>query len=423
MTVALLVCQILVGIGAAFGAYYLVMALPLSPLPAPPVPGTDKTSRFAVVVFAKDEAAVIGALLATLRAQDYPDDAYDIFVTADNCTDDTAQVARDAGAIVWEREDREHISKSYVQNWFFARFKTEAADRYDACIIFDADNLVDPGFLAAMNRERNRGHEVAMGYRLTKNPSASAVAGTHALFWLLQARLFHVGRTRRHLPCLTVGGTGYMFDLKVLPDGLWQTYSIVEDIEFTLNSIADGHNVVFTYEAKFYDEQPVTWWQSLKQRYRWSLGSLQMVRYATPHLLRTLPKYGWRHVDATLFSIGSLIQGTSGLAGFAMTLLLGAITGQWARIGLITLASTIVGYLVVAAVGRIVLALEHRWWPGAWRAVAVFPIFTFTWAILYVVVLFYQNRRWSFIPHTHVVSLEQVTGQLPTSEPGDPAVA
>jgi len=415
LTVILVICQVIAALGALYGLYFVIMAFPLRRLQRRPDPATVKVTRFAVVVFAKNEAAVIGQLLDSLRKQDYPPDAYDIFVVADNCTDDTAGVAAKAGAIVWEREDPAHIGKSYVQTWFFERFRTECAGRYDAAVIFDADNLVDPGFLAAMNRERNLGAEIAIGYRRSKNPSSSAVAGTTALFWLLQARLFHASRVQRGMPCLTVGGTGYMFDLAVLPDGRWQTYSLVEDIEFTLNSIAEGHSVTFTYDAVFYDEQPVKWSQSFKQRYRWSVGAFQMMKYALPHLVRTARKYGWRQADAIAYSFGALVQALSAIAGMAVTVLLAVRTGQWLLFGLISLGFAVVAYAAATIVARVTLALEGAWWRGANRAVLVFPIFVLTWTVLYVVAMFYRNLTWHPIPHTATVSLDQVTAQLSTA--------
>ncbi len=406
--VALLVCQILVAIATIYGLYFLVTAFPLSQLPPFPKPTTDKIHRFAVLIFAKDEQAVIGQLLDSLRDQDYPDDAYDVFVTADNCTDDTARVAAEHGAIVWERHDLAHVGKGYALHWFFERFRVECAGRYDLCAVFDADNVVAPGFLTAMNVQRNLGYEVALGYRVGKNPTSSAVAGTSTLFWLLQTRLFHVGRVRRGLPCPTVGGTGFMFDLGVLPGEHWHTKSTCEDIEFTLHSIAAGHNVSLTYDAVFYDEQPITWMQSIKQRYRWSVGSLQMLRYGTPRLLHTF-KERWRTTyDAVLFSLGALMAGVSIIASVIMTVLMAVTSGQYLFFVCTTVGGAIVAYLAVAAVARLVLFLEHQWWKGAWKAVAAFPIFMVTWSVLYVVVLFYRNSRWLPIPHTEALTLDDI---------------
>ncbi len=105
---------------------------------------TPKNS-FAIVVCAHNEEAVVGELVKNLKGLDYPDDLYDIFVVADNCTDKTAEVASAAGANVHERFNKEEVGKGYAMGWMFDR--VDKMDRkYDAFLIFDADNLVH-GFL------------------------------------------------------------------------------------------------------------------------------------------------------------------------------------------------------------------------------------------------------------------------------------
>ena len=101
---------------------------------------------FAIVVAAHNEEAVIGPLLENLLKLDYPKRLYDIFVVADNCTDKTAIIARNSGAIVHRRFNTEKRGKGYALEWMFHRlFKAER--QYDAIAIFDADNLVKENFL------------------------------------------------------------------------------------------------------------------------------------------------------------------------------------------------------------------------------------------------------------------------------------
>ena len=70
------------------------------------------------IIPAHNEEIVVGNLIASLQKQNYPKDLYDIYVIADNCTDNTAEVARKAGAIVYERFDEEHKTKGYALDWF-----------------------------------------------------------------------------------------------------------------------------------------------------------------------------------------------------------------------------------------------------------------------------------------------------------------
>ncbi|MEA5054625.1 MAG: hypothetical protein VB093_14400, partial [Propionicimonas sp.] len=87
MTTLAWVCQAIMLVSGAYGLYHCLIALPVVGGLRPPAQLTHRIHRFAVLVFAKDEAAVIEPLLASLRRQEYPADAFEIFVTADNCTD------------------------------------------------------------------------------------------------------------------------------------------------------------------------------------------------------------------------------------------------------------------------------------------------------------------------------------------------
>ena len=401
-------CQVVLAVAGLFGLYQAIIALPLVGGLLPPLELTARRHRFAVLVFARNEEVVIGRLLASLRAQDYPSEQYEIFVTADNCTDETAAVARSAGATVLERHDEQRVGKGHALTWFFDRFDPHG---FDACVVFDADNVADPGFLAAMNSELNAGHPIATGYRMGKNPSASWVAGGSTLFWLMQTRLFHLPRARRGLPCVSVGGTGFMFALSVLDGRGWRTESACEDIEFTLSAIAAGHFVAYTPWARYYDEQPTSFAHSLRQRYRWAVGSLQVVRLCTPSLAGAVLR-DWRIADALVFSVGALLSGLAGLA-WVVLMLAGALqTGEWNGLFGSLAVSATVGYVALAGFAWLVLRLEQARWRGDWLAVAMFPLYLLSWSALQIVTLFYRDPRWVPIPHTDTTSIDDLNAQL-----------
>ncbi len=399
----LLVCTVGLVLSGIYGAYQVVVSSRFTG-DLPVLPEVTGQHRFAVLVFARNEERVIGQLLASLRAQDYPSDCFDVFVTADNCTDATADVARRSGAIVYERSSEGPRGKGVALNWFFAEhFPSD----YDACVVFDADNVVDPGFLAAMNRQLAAGHLIATGYRMGKNPSSSWVAGASTLFWLMQTRFFHVPRALRHLSCTSVGGTGFMFALRVLGADGWRTSSACEDIEFTLQAIAAGHFVALAQDAVFYDEQPLTFTQSLKQRYRWSVGSVQLIRTSVPKLLASVRWGQMGALDATLYIIGVVVGGLSGVL-WVLSLLLGLASGSGlGRTLLGVLVSSVVGYVLLLAFGLLVARLERVRWPGMAKAILGFPIWLFSWSVINVVVLFYRDPTWYTVPHTDSLSLAE----------------
>ena len=112
--------------------------------------------KYAAVISARNEENVIGDLIASLKAQRYPAELLDVYVIADNCTDHTAEAAQAAGATVFRRFNRQEVGKGYALDWFFDRLCKEHQD-YDGYFVFDADNIVDPNFVAEMNRTFDSG--------------------------------------------------------------------------------------------------------------------------------------------------------------------------------------------------------------------------------------------------------------------------
>ena len=141
-----------------------------------------KDHRFMAIIPAHNEEAVVGNLIESLKKQNYNKDLYDIYVIADNCTDNTAKVAKEAGAIVYKRFDETKKTKGYALNWFLQQ-KIEENAPYDAFFVFDADNIVHPDFIKNMNKKLCQGEDVVQGYRDIKNPTDSWITSGYALFY------------------------------------------------------------------------------------------------------------------------------------------------------------------------------------------------------------------------------------------------
>ena len=168
----------------------------------------EKDHKFMAILPAHNEENVIGNLIDSLKKQDYPANLIDIYVIADNCTDNTARVAREAGAIVYERYDETKKTKGYALDWFLQQKIKENAP-YDAICIFDADNIVDKNFLKAMNKKLCQGEEVVQGYRDIKNPTDNWITSGYALFYWTMHRFYHLARYNVGLSTL-LNGTGFM---------------------------------------------------------------------------------------------------------------------------------------------------------------------------------------------------------------------
>ena len=230
---------------------------------------TDKKHRFIIALPANNEEGVIGNLIKSLQMQDYDKSLYDIYVIADNCTDGSANVARENGAIVYERFDEDKKTKGYALNWFLDKMK-DKKDDYDALLVFDADNVVDKNFLNVMNKKLCQGEVLVQGYRDIKNPTDTWVSGGYAIFYWTMNRLYHLARYNMGLSPL-INGTAFMVKWDILIDEGWNTKTLTEDIEFALINISKGVKLGWAKDAIVYDEQPLTFKQSWKQRERWSV--------------------------------------------------------------------------------------------------------------------------------------------------------
>lgn len=377
-----------------------------------PVGPADRNLRFALVISARNEETVIGHLLDSLAAQAYPRDAYTVFVIADNCTDRTGDVAAAKGATVYSRQDLQKIGKGFALGWFFRQFLPFYRDQYDAVAVFDADNLVDPGFLAEMNRQLCAGQVAAMGYRDSKNPCDNIVSATTAISFWFVARFYDQPRHRLQL-MIPAGGTGYVFRIGLLTDG-WQTRTISEDMEFTLFLAMKGQRLGYAPEARFYDEQPTNLFVSLRQRFRWAVGCYQNLRIYLPALLGKFKSQPFFLIlDTVIFMI---IQ-----PGFGLQLLItsvclaGALLDQpanaWFNLLQPLLYSSLIGLGGMYIQTVLVLALEKKF---SWRILPgalLFPAFLVSNALIYLLAAFKRQVTWHPIAHKRDIDLAQINRQ------------
>ena len=243
--------------------------------------------RYAVMVAARNEETVIADLIHSIKVQNYPADLIDIFVIADNCTDNTADVAREAGAIVFPRTNDKEVGKGYALDYGFQVIREQYADRgYEAYFVFDADNVLDVNYFREMNATFDHGAKASTSYRNSKNYGDNWISAGYALWFIRESRYLNNSRMLLGTSC-AVSGTGFLFSRQVMEStNGWKFHLLTEDIEFSVHHILQGRKIGFCADAVLYDEQPVTFRQSWRQRMRWSQGYLQVFRDYGARLLR-----------------------------------------------------------------------------------------------------------------------------------------
>lgn len=300
LTIISIILQI---ISMLIGIYYLFVGFAgFLPIKNRYAVKSQKINRFALVVSAHNECKVIEGLVRSLRKQNYPNEAYDIFVIADNCTDNTAEVARKADAIVYERTDKDKRGKGYALEWFFEKL-FNMGNRYDYIAIFDADNLVDSEFLKNMNESANRGHKLIQGFLDSKNPYDSWITASYSFcFWTIN-RTFQLARYKLGMSC-ELSGTGFAVETKLLEKLGWGATCLTEDMEFTMKAAYNGEKVAFNYNARVYDEKPLTLRQSWTQRVRWMRGHCDVAsRYFFKLIKQGICEKRWSCIDCAVYLV------------------------------------------------------------------------------------------------------------------------
>lgn len=233
---------------------------------------------------ARNEETVIGQLIDSIKQQDYPEELIDIFVVADNCTDSTAKVARDLGAVCYERFDDEHRTKGFALQYLTRCIKRDyGIDAYEGYFIFDADNLLKQDYVRNMNDSFDAGEKIVTSYRNTKNFGDNWISASYGIHWLRTIRNEHRFRSVLHL-ATRIQGTGFLFANELIEDG-WNYTGLTEDRAFCADAVAKGYQISYNNAAEFYDEQPVDIKIAMRQRIRWAKGHLQALAETGPKLL------------------------------------------------------------------------------------------------------------------------------------------
>ena len=383
------------------------------------IPKAKKQHTYAFFIAAHNEEAVIANLVQSIKAQDYPSELIDIFVVADACTDETAARAREAGAIVYERNDLARKGKSWVMDYGFDRILNEYPGKHEAFIIFDADNLLAPDYVTIMNDAFDQGYLALTSYRNSKNFGSSWISAAYSIWFLREARFLNNARMLCGTSC-AVSGSGYLVSSKIVEamHG-WDFHTLTEDIQFSTFCAVHGIQIGYA-PAEFFDEQPLTLSASIKQRRRWVQGFYQVFFTYGGQLGQAIAKrrsfaaYDLLMViaPATLLTLITLLSnGTflvvGGLShGFLAT---DAEMQACLRSILITFGLMYVTGFMMALLTT-VIERKHIHCRPRWRVVTnlfTYPLFMFTYIPLTVSALFLKVD-WVPTPHDISVTLDQV---------------
>ncbi len=368
----------------------------------------EKYNKFAILVAARNEERVIGNLVESLKKINYPKDNYNIYVIPNNCTDSTELICKEKGAKVIKCTVPTK-TKGEVLRFAFSKLKNKK--EIDAYIIFDADNVVHPEFLNKMNDALNSGYRVAQCFRDAKNPSDNWLSGSYMLFYLIQNVFFNHARMTFN-GSSSINGTGFMIKKSYIDEVGFETFSLTEDVEFTGQCALNKEKIVFVEDAITYDEYPVNFMSSWKQRKRWTAGMLTCLKLYSHKLIIDYLKTGnIASLDMGLTYMAPIIQILS-FINLVMLIIFRIVGIELFDIFSMFFATRwiyfVVAYLLSILVEVFVLLYKKKKPSKVVSGIILFMVFIFTWIPINIICLVKKHTKWEEIKHNANVKINDI---------------
>jgi cellulose synthase/poly-beta-1,6-N-acetylglucosamine synthase-like glycosyltransferase len=344
--------------------------------------GPDRT-RFLVVIPAHDEEEGIAATLRSCLAFEYPAEQFKVLVIADNCTDQTALVARREGATVVERHDLTKKSKGHAIDFLIQQLRqTGELAAYDALVVIDADSTASPGLLTGFAQAIDAGHEWAQCFYTVANPESSWRTRLLTYAFSLFNGVTPLGHS---LLGLSAGfrGNGMCFSTRGLERVPWQSHGLVEDMEYSWTVRIAGGKVAFLPDVQVQGLMLARGGKAAaSQRQRWERGRQELRRRMLLPLL-TSKHLGWYHklTSALELTVPPLIV--------LMALFLALVLANSFVCRSAPVSRTVETFLVVSSVTMTSAVFAH--------AIAPFVVFRLRWSYLLLVPYVPLYAVWKFL--------------------------
>lgn len=263
-------------------------------------PMVEDKIKFCVFVPCHNEGPVVAATVENYTHIEYAEDLFDIYFIADNCSDDTANILREAiknsgkrnfHVLVRKEKDINKRGKPHALRWAIDALESQHLfySYYDMMIIFDADNFVDATILKHINSQyasiKDKKKPVMIQCYLDSKNHNSLVARGYFQSYRVTNAFWQISKQKLHLNP-AIGGTGFAVTTKFLKEiGGYSCTSLTEDLEIQTIATVKNRRIEYNGNARVYDEKPTKIKQSFVQRTRWAQGHWWLFFRYTPLLL------------------------------------------------------------------------------------------------------------------------------------------
>ena len=365
-------------------------------------PEAEKLRRFAVLIPARNEEAVIGPLIDSIKAADYPAELIDICAIINNCTDASLDVARSHGALILECNVPVR-TKGEVLKYAFRELS--GREDIDAFAIFDADNLAGAEFFKEINKALDSGGAVVQGLRLDKNPRPTWVSEAYEIYYAFQNAFYNHPRAAAGMNA-SISGTGWAVSARCIKEHGFDVSTIAEDFEYVnLMALAD-EKIAYCPDALSFDEFTSKFKLSLIQRVRWSVGMLQCFKRFELRLLKKALRGSFQALDAAHMCFVPIAM----LAGiiippfvyFALDIPGGFISYLLSLLAIL--------YLILSFSASIAVVKSGIGLKGRLKGILGFPLFILSWVPIMMLCLFKRDIVWTPIKHDKAIMIEDIEG-------------
>ena len=237
------------------------------------VPHSDKYSKFAVLIAARNESKVISHILDSLTKQTYPREHFEVYVIVEKKDDPTIDIVKQYGFQYFVRDrlmDGRRTKGFALQECIDYLWRNEL--NYDAYMIFDADNILEENYIETMNDLRQTGVRVGLGYRNFTNANTNWLTIGSSIMFSYMNEVTCKGRSLVFHKATLMGTGYYVDDLIIREAGGWIFTGMTEDIQLT--SYCYYHDIYMRYYPVtcFYDEQSPDFKTVHNQHLRWLFG-------------------------------------------------------------------------------------------------------------------------------------------------------
>ena len=314
--------------------------------------------------------------------------------------------------------NQEEKGKGYALNYLLGRIKQQyGPEYYEGFFIFDADNVLEKDYITQMNTVFDNGYALVTSYRNSKNYSDNWITSGYGLWFLREARYLNNARMILGSSCL-VSGTGFLVHKDIINrNNGWNCFLLTEDIQFSTENIIRGDKIGYCADAMFYDEQPVRFIDSWNQRLRWSKGFYQVFfRYGKELMKKVFTEFKFSCYDMFMTLLPGLLVTAAILMACVSALIVGDGSGKVVMDVLMSLAaySVVASYISFFVMGLLTTLSEwKRIYCSPQKKIMylfTFPLFMFTYLPISIVAVF-KKINWKPIPHSVVVSANQIKGQ------------